>query len=82
MSGQDTGSIQKSELSVSIGGHAVGAGGEEDAPPAPTRRIARRVTGATNPPEGPLWNPVAISMGGEPEPLTGALDRLLDGLAS
>jgi hypothetical protein len=80
MSGRDIGQTQISELSVSVSRHPVGGGGEEDALPAPTPLGPRRVPGATNPPDGPLWSPVAVSLGGERMPVTGALDLLLDGL--
>jgi hypothetical protein len=80
MSGRDSGIIRESELSVSVTRHVAGGGGEEDALPAPAPLRVRRVPGATNPPEGPMWNPTATSMGGEPVAVDEALDRLLDGL--
>jgi hypothetical protein len=82
MSGQDSGSIQQSELSVSVVRPAAGDGGEEDAPPSPTRVLARRVPGATTPPEGPLWTPAATAGDGGETTLTGALLRVLSGLGA
>ena len=80
MSGRHLAPTQVSELSVSVSRHPAGGGSEEDALPAPAPLVVRRVPGATNPPEGPLWSPVAASLGGETVPITGAMDRLLDGL--
>jgi hypothetical protein len=80
MSARDSATTQTSELSVSVSRHPAGGGSEEDALPPPAALVVRRVPGATNPPGGPAWSPVAASLGGEYVPITGAMDRLLDGL--